>query len=95
MSAQIISGTEIARQIRQELSQEIAELKERHHLTPGLATLLMGDDPASQIYVNQKGKISQSLGIYSERYDLPATTSEEELLTLIDQLNKNRYIFCF
>ncbi len=89
MTAQIISGTEIAKQIRQELKQEIAELKEKHNLVPGLVTVLVGEDPASQVYVGQKEKTSHVLGIYSERYDLPADTSQEELLTLIDKLNKD------
>ena len=89
MPAQIISGTEIARQIREELKQEIAELKERHNLIPGLVTVLVGEDPASQVYVGAKEKASKALGIYSERYDLPADTGEEELLALIDRLNKD------
>jgi len=89
MPAQIISGTEIAKQIREELKQEIAELKEKHNLVPGLATILVGEDPASQVYVGQKEKTSLALGIYSERYDLPANTSEGELLALIDKLNKD------
>ena len=89
MTAEIISGTEIARQIREELKQEIAELKDKHNLTPGLATILVGEDPASQVYVGQKEKTSLALGIYSERHDLPADTSEEELLSLIDKLNKD------
>ncbi len=89
MTAQIISGTEIAKQIREELKQEIAELKEKHNLVPGLATVLVGEDPASQVYVGQKEKTSLALGIYSERHDLPADTSEKDLLTLIDKLNKD------
>ena len=89
MTAQIISGTEIAKQIREELKQEIAELKDKHNLVPGLATVLVGEDPASQVYVGQKEKTSLALGIYSERHDLPAETSQDELLTLIDKLNKD------
>jgi len=89
MTAQIISGTEIAKQIREELKQEIAELKDKHNLIPGLATVLVGDAPASQVYVGSKVKTCQALGVYSERYDLPAETSEEELLALIDKLNKD------
>ena len=89
MTAQIISGTEIAKQIRQELKQEIAELKEKHNLIPGLATVLVGEDPASQVYVGQKEKTSLVLGIYSERHDLPVNTSEKELLALINRLNKD------
>jgi len=89
MPAQIISGTEIAKQIREELKQEIAELKEKHNLIPGLATILVGEDPASQVYVGAKEKTSLALGIYSERHDLPTDTSQEELLALIDKLNKD------
>jgi len=89
MTAQIISGTEVAKQIREELQQEIAELKEKHNLVPGLATVLVGEDPASQVYVGQKEKTSLALGIYSERHDLPAETAQEELLALIDKLNKD------
>ena len=89
MPAQIISGTEIAKQIREGLKQEIAELKEKHNLIPGLATILVGEDPASQVYVGAKEKTSLALGIYSERLDLPADTSQEKLLSLIDKLNKD------
>ncbi len=88
MTATIISGTEIAKQIRQELTQEIAQLKDKHNLVPGLATVIVGDDPASQVYVGSKVKTCQALGIYSERHDLPVETSEQTLLTLIDRLNK-------
>jgi methylenetetrahydrofolate dehydrogenase (NADP+)/methenyltetrahydrofolate cyclohydrolase len=89
MTAQIISGTETAKQIREELKEEIAQLKEKHNVVPGLVTVLVGEDPASQVYVGQKEKTSTALGIYSERHDLPASTSEQELLTLIDKLNKD------
>ena len=89
MTAQIISGTEIAKQFREELKQEIAELKEKHNVVPGLVTVLVGADPASQVYVGAKEKTSKELGIYSERYDIPAETSQEELLALIDKLNKD------
>ncbi len=89
MTAQIISGTEIAKQIREELKQEIAELREKHNLVPGLATVLLGEDPASQVYVGQKEKTSMALGLYSERHDLPADTTQEALLALVDRLNKD------
>ncbi len=92
MTAKIISGREIAQQIRQELSQEIAELKEKHNLVPGLATVLIGDDPASQVYVGSKERSCKALGIYSERYDLPADTKETKLLTLVRRLNKDTRI---
>ena len=89
MTAEIISGTEVAKEIRAELKEEIAGLKEKHNLVPGLATVLVGEDPASQVYVGQKEKTSQNLGVYSERYDLPAETSQADLLKLIDKLNKD------
>ena len=92
MAAQIISGTEIAKQIREELKQEIAQLKEKHNLVPGLASVLVGEDPASQVYVGSKVKTCDALGIYSERYDLSADTSEEKLLALVDKLNKDQKI---
>ena len=89
MTAQVISGTEIAKQIRQELKQEITELKEKHNLVPGLATVLVSEDPASQSYVGSKVKTCQALGVYSKRHDLPVNTREEELLTLIGELNRD------
>jgi len=92
MSAKIISGTEIAKQIREELKKEIAELKERHSVTPGLATVLVGDDPASKVYVGQKEKSCNNLGIYSKMINLPGDASEEDLLKLIDELNNDSNI---
>ena len=89
MTAQIISGTEIAKQIREELKQEIVALKEKHNVVPGLTTVLVGEDPASQVYVGQKEKTCNALGMYSERHDLPADTSEAALLALIGKLNKD------
>ncbi len=89
MSAQIISGTEVAKQIRAELKEEAAQLKEKHGLIPGLVTVLVGEDPASQVYVGQKEKTANNLGFYSERHDLPADTSEADLLTLVDRLNND------
>jgi len=89
MSAKILSGTETAKAIRQELAQEIGELKKKHNVVPGLVTILVGSDPASQVYVGAKEKTSKELGIYSERYDLPADTTEADLLALVDKCNKN------
>lgn len=89
MTAQILSGTETAKQIRAELKEEIASLKEKHNIVPGLVTVLVGADPASQVYVGSKEKACHNLGIYSERHDLPEDTSQEDLLKLIAELNKN------
>ena len=89
MTAHIISGTEIAKQIREELKEEIAGLKAKHNVVPGLVTVLVGADPASQVYVGAKEKTSLALGIYSERHDLSENTSQKVLLALIDKLNKD------
>ena len=89
MTAQIISGTEIAKTIREELKREIAELKAKHNLVPGLVTVLVGEDPGSQVYVGQKEKTSLALGLYSERHDLPVDTSQEDLLALVGRLNND------
>jgi methylenetetrahydrofolate dehydrogenase (NADP+)/methenyltetrahydrofolate cyclohydrolase len=89
MTAQLINGTEIARQIREELKREIARLKEEHNVVPGLATVLVGADPASQVYVGGKEKTSKELGIYSERHDLPAETTQAELMALVEKLNQD------
>jgi methylenetetrahydrofolate dehydrogenase (NADP+)/methenyltetrahydrofolate cyclohydrolase len=87
MAAQLIKGGEISKQIREEITKEIEELKEKHGVTPGLATILVGDDPGSKVYVGQKEKACNNLGVYSARTDLPADTSESDLLDLVKQLN--------
>jgi len=92
MSAKIISGVEIAKAIRDELKEEVAQLKAKHNVVPGLVTILVGEDPASVSYVTAKGRTAKELGIYSEQVDLPADTSEADLLTLIDKYNKDRKI---
>lgn len=89
MTAKIISGNEIAREICCEISQEVAALKEKHNIVPGLVTVLVGNDPASEVYVGSKVRTCSRLGIYSERYDLPADTGEDKLLSLIDRLNQD------
>jgi methylenetetrahydrofolate dehydrogenase (NADP+) / methenyltetrahydrofolate cyclohydrolase len=92
MSAKIISGTEIAKAIREELKDELAKLKEKHGIVPGLVTILVGEDPASQSYVSAKNKTAHALGIHSEQVTLPASTSEQELLDLVDKYNKDSKI---
>ncbi|KGQ70401.1 bifunctional methylenetetrahydrofolate dehydrogenase/methenyltetrahydrofolate cyclohydrolase [Chelonobacter oris] len=87
MPAQIISGTQIARQIKTEIAEKIAHTVAAGNRAPGLAVILVGADPASQVYVGSKRKSCGELGIASKSYDLPAETDEQELLQLIDQLN--------
>ena len=87
MSAKIISGKEIAQTIRAETAARVAELKERFDLVPGLATVLVGEDPASQSYVGMKNKTAKELGIHSQQITLDADTPEDELLGLVEGLN--------
>jgi methylenetetrahydrofolate dehydrogenase (NADP+) / methenyltetrahydrofolate cyclohydrolase len=87
MSAQIISGTEIAKAIRGELKDRVAALVADPGVTPGLATVLVGDDPASQMYVGMKNRVAGEMGIHSRQHTLPADTSQAELLGLVTGLN--------
>ena len=87
MPARLIDGKAIAEQINAETAAEIARLKQQHDLTPGLAVVLVGDHPASVSYVAAKDKMCARLGLHSERIKLPATTSDAELLGIINDLN--------
>jgi len=87
MSAEIISGKEIAQTIRGETAARVAALKEKHELVPGLATVLVGEDPASQSYVGMKNKTAKEMGISSRQLTLDAETPEEELLGIVEGLN--------
>jgi len=89
MSAEIISGKEVAKAIRAELTEEVAQLKEKHGVVPGLCTVLVGEDPASISYVTAKGRACEKIGIKSFHHKLPEDTSEEDLLKLVDELNNN------
>ncbi len=89
MTAKLINGNEIAQQIRGELKQETARLKEKFNVVPGLVTILVGENPASVSYVTAKQKTSKELGFYSIQDSQPATIQEEELLKLIDRYNKD------
>jgi methylenetetrahydrofolate dehydrogenase (NADP+)/methenyltetrahydrofolate cyclohydrolase len=92
MSAEIISGKEIAQTIREETAARVAALKEQHDLVPGLATVLVGDDPASHSYVGMKNKAAKEMGIYSRQITLDSDISEEELLGLVEGLNADPQI---
>lgn len=89
MAAKIIKGTEVAKEIREELRSEVEELKAKHGVTPGLVTILVGKDPASVSYVTNKQKTAHNLGFYSVQDDQPEDISEEALLELIDKYNKD------
>lgn len=92
MAATLIKGSEISKQIKEELKREIALLKEKHNIIPGLTTVLVGEDEASKVYVGAKEKACKELAMYSERNDIPADTSEADLLVLIERLNKDSKI---
>ena len=92
MTAKLINGAEIAQQIREEIKQEVILLKADHNVIPGLATVLLGADPGSLSYISGKEKTAKELGFYSERIDLPETTSQKDLLALVDKLNKDSKI---
>lgn len=87
--SKIISGTEFSANLRSELQRKVASLKKEHSIVPGLAVVLVGEDPASQIYVRNKGKQTKEVGMNSYEYKLADDTSEDDLLSLIDDLNNN------
>ena len=87
MGAQIISGSDIADEIRAEIKESVKRLKEESDVTPGLATVLVGENPASQMYVGMKNKAAADLGINSRQITLAVDTSEDELLGVVAGLN--------
>lgn len=92
MSAKIIDGKTIAQQVRNEVAEQVKQLLAAGKRAPGLAVVLVGENPASQIYVASKRRACDEVGFLSRSYDLPAATSEAELLALIDQLNADEEI---
>ena len=91
MTARIIDGTAIGKQIRSELKADVEALKARG-IVPGLTVVLVGEDPASHVYVRMKGKAADELGMKSDTIRLPAETPEAELLALLDRLNADRAV---
>ena len=89
MTAKIISGTEIAAQIREELKTEVAMLKANNNIQPGLVTVLVGKNPASVSYVTAKGRTAHELGFYSIQDDQPETIAQDDLLKLIKNYNED------
>jgi methylenetetrahydrofolate dehydrogenase (NADP+)/methenyltetrahydrofolate cyclohydrolase len=87
MSARVIDGKAIAEALRAEVAARVAALKARHKATPGLAVVLVGDDPASRVYVANKARQTVEAGMRSFEHKLPAATSEKELLALVERLN--------
>ena len=90
--AELIDGKAIAAQIRAQIAQEVLKLQEDQGVTPGLAVVLVGDDPASRTYVRNKEKACEEAGIYSEKYLLSADTTQEQLMDLVRRLNEKEDI---
>jgi len=91
MAAQIIDGKQVAADMRAELKDEVAKLKEQG-IVPGLGVILVGEDPASQSYVTAKERACENIGIYSDDNRLPAETSQEELMALVEKMNNDSKI---
>lgn len=91
MSAKILDGKALSQKIRAELKEEVAEIS-KNGRTPGLAVVIVGDDPASRKYVNNKNRACNEIGMVSREYALPAQTGEAELLELVDKLNHDSEI---
>ena len=89
MTAQLIDGNARAKAIRESIKQRVQKRKDNGLRAPGLAVILVGNDPASEVYVSHKRKDCEQVGIISKAFDLPASTSQQELLDLIDALNKD------
>jgi methylenetetrahydrofolate dehydrogenase (NADP+)/methenyltetrahydrofolate cyclohydrolase len=87
MTAQLIDGKAFAARVRGQVAEHVARLKQDHGIVPGLAVVLVGEDPASQVYVRSKGKQTVEVGMTSFEHKLDASVSEEELIAVIDQLN--------
>jgi methylenetetrahydrofolate dehydrogenase (NADP+)/methenyltetrahydrofolate cyclohydrolase len=95
MTAKIIDGQAMAAQIREEVKGEVGELTSQFGMPPGLEVILIGDDPASAIYVRNKGRASEKVGIRSQTHHLPSTVTTEEVLDLVDRLNADKAVHGF
>jgi methylenetetrahydrofolate dehydrogenase (NADP+) / methenyltetrahydrofolate cyclohydrolase len=95
MAAKIIDGQAMAAQIREEVKEEVAQLTSKYGMPPGLEVILIGDDPASAIYVRNKGRASEKVGVRSQTHHLPATVTTEEVLDLVDRLNADQTVHGF
>jgi len=92
VGAQLLDGKAIARQIQGELSQQVIDFIENNAVTPTLAAILVGDDPASDVYVRNKRQACERVGLESHLHRLPAATTEDDLLSLIARLNRDEEV---
>ena len=87
MSARVLSGTEMANEIRAETAQGVAEMRDKHGIVPGLAVVMVGDDPASKVYVRNKDRAAIDAGMVSESIPLPESITQDEVLSVVRRLN--------
>ncbi|MDX1659522.1 MAG: bifunctional methylenetetrahydrofolate dehydrogenase/methenyltetrahydrofolate cyclohydrolase FolD [Nitriliruptorales bacterium] len=92
MTAELLDGKALAGRVRERIAKQVAELRAEHGVIPGLAAVLVGEDPASQVYVNMKHKACEKAGMYSRQVKLPADTSADELLSVVADLNEDEAI---
>jgi len=92
MSAKIIDGKAFAARLRAQVEAETAQLKKEHGVTPGLATVLVGNDPASEVYIRNKNKTAEAIGFNSVHHHLPENASEDEVLSLVKSLNADKAV---
>ncbi|HUJ45918.1 MAG TPA: bifunctional methylenetetrahydrofolate dehydrogenase/methenyltetrahydrofolate cyclohydrolase FolD [Rhizomicrobium sp.] len=92
MTARIIDGKAFAAKLREKIEAETARLKSAHGIAPGLATVLVGHDPASEVYVKNKNKTAESLGFHSVSFHLPADSSEQQVLAKVRELNEDKKV---
>lgn len=85
--ATIIDGKLISKKVREEIAADVAVFKDKYNCAPGLAVIIVGNDPASQVYVRNKKRGCEEVGFYSESYELPENTTQEELIALVERLN--------
>lgn len=88
--AKILDGASLAKDVRAEVAAGVLEMREKHQVTPGLAAVLVGDDPASAVYVRNKGRACDEVGMFSETFRMPARTTQSEILNLIQRLNSDQ-----
>ena len=89
MSANIIDGKQVAEKLRERIANAVKKIEQEHKKIPGLAVVLVGNDPASEVYVRNKGIQTKEVGMTSYEYKLPEDTPESELLKKVDELNKD------
>ncbi|MCE2463788.1 MAG: bifunctional methylenetetrahydrofolate dehydrogenase/methenyltetrahydrofolate cyclohydrolase FolD [Dehalococcoidia bacterium] len=87
--AKILDGTATSKEVRAEVAKGVEEMQQKHGVTPGLAAVLVGNDPASAIYVRNKGRACHEVGMFNETFHLPESTTQEELLELVERLNSD------